>query len=316
MLAALAYYVALAIQHGVSFLPLGIGADISGAIEGALVSPLKKIMDGASADIAKGLNALANSLAVLVGVPLLLGLGVKAALTYLWKQALPAFVHAVVDPVFAVARQALAKVEAVPADIARAFGRAESFATSEAERAIRAAETLATHAALNAEHAAERYADEAVSALRGAEEAALSSVLSIAHAAETDASRALDHATAAAEAIAVPIGKELTALEQYIQSLDLAQLVTSVPALALLVTTIAAESGLGNAECRSKVKGICGTDPAAWGRLLGLAAFLTLAFDFKDFVKGAELVAEGIGTLVADLEKPFNLQLPPLPLAA
>jgi hypothetical protein len=57
-----------------------------------------------------------------------------------------------------------------------------------------------------------------------------------------------------------------------------------------LVHVIANEAGLGRAECRSKVKQICATDPSAWSALLdvvgltvewvGIVEFVRLAQDF------------------------------------
>lgn len=56
---------------------------------------------------------------------------------------------------------------------------------------------------------------------------------------------------------------------------DLAKIVGAVPVIAALVNVLMAETGLSNAECRAKVKGICGTNPTQWFRLLeGLAISL------------------------------------------
>lgn len=49
------------------------------------------------------------------------------------------------------------------------------------------------------------------------------------------------------------------------------------------------------------------------GRVLELAGFLAIAFDFAEFVKAAEFVAGGIGEAVAKIEGTFELSLPPLP---
>lgn len=338
ILSALAYYTSKAIAHGVSFLPFGIGGDIAGAIENALIAPLKNIMDGAEADIAKGFSGLVDSLAVWLGLALLLGLGVKAALEYLWHVAIKGFVHGVVDPVAALGREAITKIEAIPGDLERAVGRAERFATSEAERIGRDVRAFATSEIASAEHAAERYADEAVAALRTAENQAIGTVAAIAHEAVTAAHAAEQQAVTTAEAaaaadlaqseaagkaalnvvdsIAVTAEHDLETLVGSAGLLGAAGLIAAIPAIATLVRTIAVDTGLENADCRSKVKGICGTDPHAWERLLGLAGFLAIAFDFRDFVKGAELVVEGIGFGLKELEAPFNLEIPPLELAA
>lgn len=49
------------------------------------------------------------------------------------------------------------------------------------------------------------------------------------------------------------------------------------------------------------------------GNLLGLAGFLTIAFDFREFVSASDTVASFIGTTVADFEGKFPVSLPALP---
>lgn len=49
------------------------------------------------------------------------------------------------------------------------------------------------------------------------------------------------------------------------------------------------------------------------GNLLGLAGFLTIAFDFQEFVDASEEVATFIGGAVSEFEGAFPLSLPPLP---
>lgn len=49
------------------------------------------------------------------------------------------------------------------------------------------------------------------------------------------------------------------------------------------------------------------------GRVLGLAAFLTIAFDFQEFVAASEEVATFIGSAVSEFEGTFALSLAPLP---
>ena len=49
------------------------------------------------------------------------------------------------------------------------------------------------------------------------------------------------------------------------------------------------------------------------GRVLGLAAFLTIAFDFQEFVDASEQVAQFVGKAVGELEGSFPVALPPLP---
>lgn len=74
--------------------------------------------------------------------------------------------------------------------------------------------------------------------------------------------------------------------------------------------------GLGGLRCNNftnmlKKRG-CGLGLLV-DRLLELAVFLTIAFDFKLFVDASMLVARGIGDTVAGIEGVFELELPPLP---
>lgn len=49
------------------------------------------------------------------------------------------------------------------------------------------------------------------------------------------------------------------------------------------------------------------------GNLLGLAGFLTIAFDFQEFVDASETVAQFIGSAVGEFEGAFPVSLEPLP---
>lgn len=153
---------------------------------------------------------------------------------------------------------------------------------------------------------AESYADVAVSKLRAAEDAAVAGAVSLAVAAkvagEQAAAKALGSAEAAAgelvaaeaatraaaiaqldaagkaalgalDGLVVDVEDEIHTIEGQLGAAGTAALIGSIPALATLVHAIATEAGLENADCRQKVKGICGTNASAWTSLLeGLAA--------------------------------------------
>lgn len=74
--------------------------------------------------------------------------------------------------------------------------------------------------------------------------------------------------------------------------------------------------GLGGLRCRNFTKLLhnygCGLGTLL-GRLLPLAVFLTIAFEFEDFVKASRVVASEIGGAVALIEGTFDPHLPPLP---
>lgn len=170
-------------------------------------------------------------------------------------------------------------------------------------------------------HDAESYADTAVSTLRKAEDAALGGAVATLtagihaaekaataefHTAESDAAAALaaadatiNHAIAGVKSIAVTLEDDFSTLLGKLSPADAAALIAAIPLIGLLVNTIATETGLNNSECRAKVKGICGTDPLAWAKLLGGLAALGFAFDLRALAKVAN---EVIGDLVPIIE--------------
>lgn len=305
-------------------------------------------------------NGLLQSLELMIGIPAVIALGLYKALTALWSVALRGFVGSVVNPIRAEAEKALADVAALSSTVAADLGRAEAYARGQVSAAATALEAYAATAALDAEHAAERYADQAVSKLQTAEDAALNGAVTAFDAglkaaedataalaakvetelaaAATTAEReaaaagqaALTASTAALAAtdatftaalngvksIAVTAEDDITAVVGKIGIPGVAALIASIPLLGTLVNTLAQETGLENQSCRSKVKGICGTDPAAWANLLAGAGFLAIALDFQEFVDAAETVAEGIGAAIGELERPFLGTAPPLALVA
>ena len=74
--------------------------------------------------------------------------------------------------------------------------------------------------------------------------------------------------------------------------------------------------GLGGLRCRNFTNLLkhygCGLGTLL-GRLLPLAVFLTIAFDFEGFVKASRLVAVELGGAVQKIEGQFDPHLPPLP---
>lgn len=294
ILASFAYYLAQAIAYPVKHLPY-VGGDFAGAIEHYIADPVKKIADNAEGKLARGLLSLAGALELVGALAILLGAGIYKGLGYLWHTALKPYVSAIVNPVRTIATNAIHRLDTLAGTVADDLAKAEAYADAKATKALTDARHYAESVALTAAHAAEQYADEAVAKVRAAEDAAVAQAVAIAHTAETDAQAAYDHAKAYADTITAPIGAEVTQLDHYIKGLGLDALVAAVPALATLVNTIAAESGLDGAECRSKVKGICGTDPNVWGNLLGLLAPLGLALSLRELAA----VANGIGPELA-----------------
>lgn len=95
-----------------------------------------------------------------------------------------------------------------------------------------------------------------------------------------------------AEAIAKGALGDLKALEAKLNAAGLWGLAGGLAGLAGVVALIEAEAGLGDPACRSKVKGICSTDPLAWANLLlGLSA-IGAGFSIEQLI---ELGAKGVG---------------------
>lgn len=323
ILATLAYYI---VQPFVAALDVSIAGlhpfrFVGNALETGIVEPLNDLRQRSDAEVAKGLSSLVDNLAIAVGLVLVLGILVKAALQYLWNHALRPLIHSITDTIRETAANALAKATGLEGTIAHDVAALAGSIAQEADTTFARARTYADTAALNAEHAAERYADEAVSALRAAEDAAVDNVASLARSAAAagalaanaalseaeaftvravaEADATFDAALTQAQAIAIGAEHDLGAFKDYIDSLGLAGLVAAVPALALLVSTIAAESGLDSSACRAKNKQICGVDPAAWeGLLVGLAA-LGFAFSLSDLADVARSIIGELEPVIA-----------------
>lgn len=231
-----------------------------------------------------------DSLGLLIGTPVALALGIKDALVYLWHTAIRAFVAAIVNPVRTLATKAEADAQTAIRDAARDLTTAERYADARATAALRTAEGFATREADAARTSAEAYASEAVTKLRAAEDAALANSVLLWHQALTGAEHAFDSALADVRGIAVGAEKDLETLYGHLGLLGAAGLLAALPALATLVNAIATEAGLDNAECRSKVKGICGTNPAQWGKLLGGLALMAGLLDLRELVALCRLI--------------------------
>lgn len=267
--------------------PLGWVADaLAGLIESGADAGIK----ASERALAHLLSSVADMLELWLGMTALLGLAVKAALVYLWKTAIPAFVHDVARPIAAKVASVATDVAHLHTTVANNVLHAEAYARARAAEAVATAEHYAVEQARGAYHDATVYANEAVAKLRAAEDAAIATATSIAHAAEHAAAVAEQAAVTEATSIAhrelvageAAIGAALEGvkgiavrtedeLRQLYGDLGLsgaAALIGSIPALALLVHTIATETGLDRAECRAKVKGVCGTDPGQWAGLL------------------------------------------------
>lgn len=180
----------------------GVLEDINTAVQNGC-SDAVDALGKAADDFEQGLLA---SLALLVGIPAVIGLGLYKALTYLWGTALKAFVGSVVDPL----RTDLAKAGTEIADLTRTaahdLAEAKDYADAQVSAAAVAFQALAETLARNAETAAERFASDAVDKLQTAEAAALAGAVTA-----FDAGlRAAQQATAE---LATKVAAEITAAE-------------------------------------------------------------------------------------------------------
>ena len=187
----------------------GIAVSLENGVVGALDDAIK----GVEKVAAGFLSGLIDAFGLLIAIPLLLGLGVKAALEYLWNSALRPLIHSITDTIRNVAGQALAKATALEGTVAADLAAAERYARDHATAALADAEAYVETRLATALHtvtgeigagvtAAERYADQAVSKLRSAEDAAVAAVATVAAQGIAEAERIAAGEVATAEQLA------------------------------------------------------------------------------------------------------------------
>lgn len=319
---------------------------IAVALENTVVAALDDAIKGVERATAKFESGLIDAFGMLIALPALAILGVKAALEYLWTSALKPTIHSITDTIRDTAVKALAKAVALEATVEANLAAAEEYARGKASAALASAEAYvesrlgALKTELRGDIAsalaeAETFADQAVGKLRAAEDAAISEAVALAaaakaagiaaasaalHTAEGEIASAEQQAEAVAagalataeaagnaalavvESVAVTAEHDLKDIEGALGAAGLAALVASIPALATLVKAIATEAGLGRAECRTKVKGICGTDPTAWANLLEGLAAIGFAFSLAELAQVANGLIDGLAPIIRAAE--------------
>lgn len=175
------------------------------AIENGIVGTLDDAIRGVEKIAAGFVSGLIDAFGLLIAIPALLFLGVKAALEYLWNHALQPLIHSIVNTVKTTAEHALAKAIAVEGTVAANLAAAERYARDHATAALNAAEdyidgkiagALATlrgdiEAGVSR---AEAFAETAVGKLRAAEDGAIAMAVGLA----AEAALAGERAAAAA----------------------------------------------------------------------------------------------------------------------
>ena len=172
-------------------------------------------------------------------------------------------------------------------------------------------------------HAAEHETAHVAHNLRRFEAKVAREVHPLTHAIDVTIPRELGRAHREEEALARDLGKlkeRTRSLED--GALDTWKWIRSHPltaatgAFAAAVAIALQRIGLGNLRCKNFTNVLrhygCGFGTLL-ARLLPLAILLSISFDFRDFCKGAEVVASGIGDAVAGIEGVFEFSLPPLP---
>lgn len=200
ILAAFAYYLGKGVSKAVGSLHIPfVGGAIEKIVNDAIVNPAKDLMDASQAGIARGLSGLLDSLAVWIGLVLVLGIGIKDAFSYLWNEALAPRIEAVVKPVRTTANRALSKANEAIDTAQRDFAAAENYAAQQGSTAIREARDFTT-ATVNASADAVRSEfGKAIDALQRAEDSAVTRAMNIAAAGTTAAEELTRRLVAEAE---------------------------------------------------------------------------------------------------------------------
>lgn len=304
----LAALMAVLVALALVFLAYKVSQSVAGVLNFSIlgVHPLSNVAKALENSIVSWLSSAVNELET-VARDLFHGLtwmwgefldGINAMTTHteqafnlLWGTSVPAYINAAVRPfisaVNAVSASAEATARLVAREVNRLDAKIENTASATAKtlqrditsavkqeavsidaeiRAIRSSIDQAIDHALQLARAEGR---TAIDELRGVENAAIGAI------------RAAEGATA----------DELHGLIGSLNPAEIAGIVAAVPLLAQLVQTITAESGLDNAACRSKVKGICGTDPSDWGWLLAGAGAIGFGLTLAEIIGAGREVA-------------------------
>lgn len=213
--------------------------------------------------------------------------GTETAFKWVTGTAIPNVVNAAINPIkldVTIAKNALESITgnigALSSDFhALANGLDNTIARSINAwyRGIHPDITNEIHAAIHAMSGA--VSGEISAQVGNAENLASSAIASLrtAETAVTDALTTAENATA----------KELRDLADSIPLTDIAAVAAAVPIIREMVRVLETETGLDNAICRQKVKGICGTNISSWESLLAGLAPLALAFSLREIVETA-----------------------------
>lgn len=275
-LALVALVFARALASVVRFLPF-VGDAAESALTSALVKPLERLANGSERRMVAGLSSLLDNLAVLLGIPLLIGIGVYKGLEYLWHEGIKRLVHAASAAALKVAHQALALARTAEKDAKHALHVAESIPSVDVPKLWRAIESKVSKEVNAGVNEAEAYTAKVEHAVNSAVAGAAAEIPQLADLDYDELKKLLD-------------GEDLA---------KLGGLLLAVPLLHSLIGALAQEAGLGKAECRAKNADICGTDATQWAGLLAALVPIGLAFDLQAIVDTCGYFASEVETLVA-----------------
>lgn len=215
-----------------------------------------------------------------------------AAIDYLWHTAIPSYVKAYVKPYADKILTLETKIEkaitdegkdvldlstrisnltsSIPGEINKRVGSMASTLRGEFTSGIDKLRGEVTREIDAATKGIEGNATEAIDRLKTAEQSAIDSV------------QKAEDATA----------KELKDLLGRLDLTTIMGAVAAVPLINAAVNTLEAESGLGRAECRAKVKNICSTDPSIWENLLAGLVALGLTMSIAEILEAANEYAQ------------------------
>lgn len=288
----LSYELARAVAGVLNFSILGVHplANVAKALENSLVSWLSSVIDKLE-KIARDLwHGFTWSIGVLLDGLYEFVQMTAQAIDLLRGVAIPEYVNAALAPVNAAIDQATRATRALGIELRGDIDRLRA-------RVQQDARDLPHIIALNVDAAIDTAIpgiDAEIKAIRSSVDQAVDHALALARA---ESGRALGELRRAEDAAIGAIGsaqdltsRELHDLLDNVNHGDIASLIAAVPLLTVLVNTLAAETGLDNAECRGKVKNICATNATDWSWLLGGLAVAGVGFGMREIVEAAREV--------------------------
>jgi hypothetical protein len=259
-------------------------ADALGHVPG-VGGALKSWLESGISAVVRGIEALANvnlrviqnlfhgwaaSVTDFVTAPLTFAQQTEAALRYLR--------HTVIPHLIAVA---VAHLEHELTAIRSRLSDLEGSAAHGVTALVHRLDALTSHVTRDIERPLDGLVQHTVPALQAADAAVAHEIAAV-----------LRPGIAGAEAEAEAALNGLRGLEGRIDAADLWKLAATLAAILPFVAALETEAGLGREECRTKVRGICTTDPSAWANLLlGLTA-IGASFSIAELIA---LGVEGVG---------------------